>query len=73
MDEIKTLAVEDKWLAKLEEDVQAEIHKVSQRLTERIKELAERYEDTLPQLNTRVVELEKKLTSHLSRMGYRWE
>ncbi|WP_322354274.1 type I restriction-modification system subunit M [Dehalococcoides sp.] len=73
IDEIKILVVEDKWLAKLEQDVQAEIQRVSQRLTGRITELAKRYENTLPQLNTQVIDLENKVTSHLSNMGFVWK
>lgn len=73
IDEIKTLVVEDKWLAKLEGDVHAEIQRVSQKLTGRIKELAERYESTLPQLNSQMVGLEKKVNSHLDKMGFSWK
>lgn len=73
IDEIKTLVVEDKWLAKLKQDVHSEIQRVSQRLTVRITELAERYECTLPQLNTQVVELEKKVDLHLNKMGFIWK
>ena len=73
VDEIKTLVVEDKWLAKLEQDLQTEIQRVSQRLTGRIKELAERYNSTLPQLSAEVDELEKKVDAHLDIMGYSWK
>jgi len=71
--EIKILVVEDKWLAKLEQDVQAEIQRVSRRLTGRIKELAERYESTLPQLIAEVAESEKKVDSHLKTIGFSWK
>ena len=47
-DEIKTLVVDDKWLATLAADVQTELDRVSQALTGRIKELAERYAAPLP-------------------------
>ena len=73
VEEIKTLVVEDKWLAKLEQDVQTEIQRVSQRLTGRIKELAERYESTLPRLSAEVAELEKKVNAHLDKMGFSWK
>jgi len=73
VDEIKILVVEDKWLVKLEQDVQSEIQRVSQRLTGRIKELAERYEDTLSCLSTEVAELEKKAHTHLGNMGFLWK
>jgi type I restriction enzyme M protein len=67
------LVVEDKWQAKLEEDVQSEIQRVSQRLTGRIKELAERYEITLPSLTTEVNGMEKKVHAHLDKMGFSWK
>ena len=41
--EIKTLVVDDKWMARLHGEVQGELDRVSQTLTGRIRELAERY------------------------------
>ncbi len=73
VEEIKKLVVEDKWLAKLEQDVQTEIQRVSQRLTGRIKELSERYESTLPKLSAEMTELEKKVNAHLYKMGFSWK
>ena len=48
--EIKTLVVDDKWLAALDAAIHGEMDRVSQQLTQRVKELAERYETPLPQL-----------------------
>ncbi|NCC39824.1 MAG: SAM-dependent DNA methyltransferase, partial [Gammaproteobacteria bacterium] len=48
--EIKALVVDDKWMARLESAVQGELDRVSQTLTGRIRELAERYAATLPEL-----------------------
>ena len=73
IDEIKTLIVEDKWLTRLAQDLQSEIQRISQQLTGRITELAERYEKTLPRLNTQVAELEQKVNSHLTKMGFTWK
>jgi type I restriction enzyme M protein len=73
IDEIKTLIVEDKWLEQLEQHGQSEIQRVTQGLAMRITELAERYENTLPQLNTQVTELEQKVNYHLSKMGFTWK
>jgi type I restriction enzyme M protein len=73
VDEIKMLVVEDKWLAKLEQDIQTEIQRGSQRLTRRITELAERYEKTLSSLTTEVSNLEKKVQAHLDKMGFSWK
>ncbi|MCB9087919.1 MAG: type I restriction-modification system subunit M [Calditrichae bacterium] len=71
--EIKTLVVEDKWLAALEAAIQGETERVSQQLTRRVKELAERYEAPLPALAERAAELEAKVKRHLERMGFGWE
>ena len=71
-DEVKTLVVDDKWLACVESDVQSELDRVSQRLTQRIKELAERYSGTLPELSAEVDLLADKVDEHLKRMGFTW-
>ena len=71
-DEVKTLVVEDKWLATLEAALQGEMDQISQQLTQRVKQLAERYETPLPRLTSRVAELEAKVNQHLERMGFTW-
>jgi type I restriction enzyme M protein len=71
-DEIKQLVVDDKWMTVLERDVKTEMERISQRLTQRIKELAERYETTLPQQTTEVASLESKVNTHLQKMGFIW-
>ncbi len=71
--EIKTLLVEDKWMATLERDVKTEMERISQRLTGRIKELAERYESPLPAISGEVDALEKKVQGHLTKMGFVWK
>lgn len=69
-DEIKTLVVEDKWLTTLAADVQTELDRVSQALTGRIKQLAERYTEPLPQLASEVAALNAKVEAHLQKMGF---
>jgi type I restriction enzyme M protein len=71
-DEIKILVVDDKWLATLAAAVQGELGHVSQTLTGRIRQLAERYATPLPQQVRTVAELEAKVNRHLERMGFRW-
>jgi type I restriction enzyme M protein len=71
--EIKTLVVEDKWLAALETAINGEVERVSQSLTQRLKELAERYATPLPALTARVDELEAKVNRHLEKMGFVWK
>ncbi|MBA4157442.1 MAG: N-6 DNA methylase [Gemmatimonadetes bacterium] len=71
-DEIKTLVVDDKWLAALDAAVHGEMDRISQQLTRRVRELAERYDAPLPQMSSRVAELEAKVNRHLVRMGFAW-
>jgi type I restriction enzyme M protein len=71
-DEVKTLVVDDKWLATLDKAIHGEMDRVSQQLTQRIKELAERYETPLPQMASRVANLESKVNQHLESMGFSW-
>lgn len=69
-DELKTLVVDDKWLATLQADVQTEQDRVSQALTGRIRQLAERYATPLPALNAEVEALAAKVNAHLAKMGF---
>ena len=70
--EVRTLVVDDKWIASLEAAIQTEIDAISQRLTGRVKELAERYENTLGELDSQTKTLEDKVNTHLSTMGLVW-
>ena len=72
IDEIKQLVVEDKWMATIEHSVKNEMHRISQRLTVRVRELAERYELALPDVLNQAKSLEAKVNAHLSKMGYTW-
>ena len=68
-EEIQTLVVDDKWLSTLAAAIHGEMDRISQALTQRVKELAERYEMPLPQLTDKVSELERKVNCHLVKMG----
>ena len=68
--EIKTLVVDDKWLASLDTAIHSEMDHVSQQLTQRVKELAERYEIPLPRMLRRTAKLEAKVYRHLKSMGF---
>jgi type I restriction enzyme M protein len=67
-DEIKTLVIDDKWLAAIQSAIQGEIDAISQGLTQRIKELAERYEFTLPALDREVQGLTEKVNAHIGKL-----
>jgi type I restriction enzyme M protein len=71
--EIKTLVVEDKWLAQLAADVRSELDRVSQALNGRIRQLANRYATPLPQLTEEVEKLAARVDEHLKKMGAVWQ
>jgi type I restriction enzyme M protein len=70
--EVKALVVEDKWLARLDAEVQRELNRVSRAITERIRQLASRYAVTLPQLTGDVVLHQDRVEAHLRKMGLSW-
>ncbi|MFV0140547.1 hypothetical protein OBK00_11780 [Empedobacter falsenii] len=70
--DIKTLVLENKWQAYLQNALTQEQERISQNLTQRIKELAERYATTLPELQRSLSEVEGKVKSHLEKMGWIW-
>ena len=66
--EIQTLVVDNKWLATLAAAVQGELDHVSQTLTGRICELAERAATPLPQLTDELAALAARWDAHLKKM-----
>ena len=72
VDDIQTLVVQDKWLATLTASVQSELDRVSQALTGRIRQLAERYATPLPALGDEVEVLAGRVDEHLKAMGFVW-
>lgn len=71
-DEIKTLVIEDKWQVSLRGSVSNEVERVTQYLTNRVRELEERYAEPLPELAERVEDLSAKVETHLKAMGISW-
>lgn len=70
--EIKTLVVEDKWLASLRAAVEGEVQRLTQQLAARLKELEERYAQPLPALEHEVEPFGAKVDEHLRKMGLAW-
>jgi type I restriction enzyme M protein len=66
---VKVLIVENKWLARIADDVSAEVDRVSQALTGRVKVLTERYAAPLPTLAADAEILSVRVDAHLRRMG----
>ncbi len=69
-DQVKTLLVEGKWLARVRADMLAEVDRVSQALAGRVKVLAERYATPLPKLAEDLDALSARVAAHLKRMGF---
>lgn len=72
IEEIKELLVNKKWYYSIFDGIDALYIAISHCITERIIELAERYENTLPELTAQVEDYEAKVKSHLERMGFKW-
>ena len=72
-EEIIDLLVNRKWFDSIFTGIADLYAAISHRLTNRIVELSERYEDTLPDLEKDTADYEAKVRSHLERMGFKWE
>jgi len=68
--EVKTLVVERKWMDEFEKRATSEVNRLSRRLAGRVKELAERYKDTLPKIEKEVEMLTVKTDEYLKKMGF---
>ena len=68
--DIKTLVVDDKWLSTLGAAVHGEMDRISQALTQRVNEMADRYATPLPQLASEVETLSAGVAAHLNKMGF---
>lgn len=68
--EIKDLVIEKKWLLYMDLTVHMALHNISQDFTWLVKELNNRYEDTLSNLTDKTKELEGKLEEHLKMMWF---
>ena len=70
-DEIKQLAVDDKWLAHIRAAIESEVERITNQLAGRVRELEERYEAPLPAIEREVEALAARVTGHLEKMGVR--
>ena len=66
------LLLERKWYRDLVNGIFALYEDVCHHIANRVTELTDRYENTLPVLEKDVADLESKVKSHLERMGFEW-
>lgn len=71
-EEIFDLLINKKWFNSIYDGINDLYAGISHKLTERIVELSNRYEHTLPELEKDVDELEASVKSHLEGMGFAW-
>jgi len=67
---IKDLVIISKWMDELSVRILGEVDRLSQTLAGRVKELAERYAEPMPEIMNEVKTLTKKVDDHLSKMGF---
>ena len=68
--EIKDLLVKQKWSFAIFEGIKSLYDTTSMKIAARVTELAERYENTLPELEATVADYETKVKNHLKEMGF---
>ncbi|MFH5230822.1 type I restriction-modification system subunit M [Antrihabitans spumae] len=67
--DIQQLVLDDKWHATVAAGIAGELQKLTHNLVGRIKQLGERYDSTLEDLETEVDQLSTKFAAHLADMG----
>jgi type I restriction enzyme M protein len=69
-DEVRVLVIDDKWLTVLHTRVEDELARVSQGLTTRTRELAERYSVPMSEMAAEVDVKAQRVGAHLLAMGF---
>jgi type I restriction enzyme M protein len=72
IDEIKKVVIERKWVESMERLIKDQLNNISYLLTDRIRELAKRYDTTLPAISFQLEELTGKVENHLREMNFVW-
>ncbi len=67
--EIKTLAVDSKWIASLKAAIEGEVNRTVERLAGRVQVLESRYSNRLRELELNVEAFSSKVEEHLKQMG----
>lgn len=69
-EDIKRLVIGKKWFATLSTRLDNEMQRIGQQLSSKVSALAERYAQTLPEIDAEIADLEAKVTAHLKQMGF---
>jgi type I restriction enzyme M protein len=71
-EDCKSLLIETKWYAALNQSIDDEINQIIQDLSSRVKMICDRYAYTLSELESKVEEYSQKNEQHLKKMGLEW-
>ena len=71
-DEIIELLIAQKWYGAIVKGIEQLYRAVSHGIAARVTELAERYERTMPELESEVTDYAARVNGHLERMGFKW-
>lgn len=69
-DEAKNIVVKSKWFATLGGNLDDLIERIKTNLTSSVQQMSDRYAKTLPEIESKVNELEKRVKQHLKDMGF---
>jgi type I restriction enzyme M protein len=72
VDEIQSLVIDDKWLHQVVAATDSQLQRVSNSLASRLRQLATRYDQTLPTLTATALTKTQAVENHLKRMGLAW-
>lgn len=67
--DIHTLVIDDKWGATIAQGAESELSSLTRQLVSRVRELGERYDKTLGDLDAEVAAISRRVASHLAAMG----
>ena len=66
---MQELVLDDKWGATISARVAAELNTLTLTLVDRIRELGNRYDQTVGELESHLAELDARVAKHLAEMG----
>ncbi len=68
--QVKDLIINKKWLSDLRNSINDELDDIIMQMINRIKQLYERYQTPLPQIESQLKDLEQKVKQHLKTLGF---
>ncbi|MFM9590274.1 N-6 DNA methylase [Streptomyces scabiei] len=67
--DVKALVLDDKWRSTISERIVGEVNALTLTLVGRIQQLGERYAETVGEIESRIMQLDRRVGTHLKAMG----